>query len=94
MKKILLIITFSLFFSQNSFGVSKEVEKMLFTGCYQEASQKNNVEISSNYCNCYSSYISERYSDTALETAMDKPDVYEAVAKPAMTYCLIKFPIK
>lgn len=94
MKIFFLIFTFSLFFTQNSFSASKEMEKMLFTGCYQEASKKNSIEDASGYCNCYSSHISNRYSDEKLNIAMNRSDVYDVVVKPAVAYCYIKFPIK
>ena len=94
MKKIILIFTLSFLLTPNSFSASKEMEKILFTGCYQEASKKNSVEDSSGYCNCYSSYISEKYSDEKLNIAMNRPDVYEVVVKPAVSFCYKKFPIK
>ena len=94
MKKIFFILSLSLLFSQNSFSVSMEMEELIFTGCYQDASKKNADKDAKNYCNCYSSYISDRYTDEKLNIAMSKPDVYEVVVKPAAFFCYNKFPLK
>ena len=68
-----------------------EMEELIFTGCYQKASKKNSDKDTKNYCNCYSSYISERYSDEKLNIAMNRPDVYEVVVKPAVAFVTKNF---
>ena len=70
--KFILILIFSLFLINFSFGMSPEYEKQLYLGCYPDSKKYIGAKKAKKYCTCTVNMLSERYNDDEIDKIFKK----------------------
>ena len=72
LKKIIIIIFLTLFFTNNLFSMSEEYEKKLYWGCYPSSKQYLGSDKAKLYCSCTVKTLSEKFTDDEMDSILKK----------------------